>query len=289
MFTVKDLIDNYIFHLEKNNIDDAKFNVYCMAAEILKTTNSKLPFYFRNTASPQFNQELDSMISRRLNNEPLQYILGTWSFLDFDVKVTPEILIPRPETEEVFEAAQKLIKTDIIPVFGDSFVYADIGTGSGVLGIAIARAFPKANGFLSDISDKALDVANYNTKKLVNNLERITIKRTNLLSDYKNKSLNIIISNPPYIKTEEIDSLMPEVKEYEPHIALDGGTNGLSLIQKLIIQAESALISGGLLIFEHGHGQQKEILNMFSKDKWKNITGKKDLCDKERYVYAFLK
>ena len=157
------------------------------------------------------------------------------------------------------------------------------------MGIAIARAFPKANGFLSDISDKALDVANYNTKKLVNNLERITIKRTNLLSDYKNKSLNIIISNPPYIKTEEIDSLMPEVKEYEPHIALDGGTNGLSLIQKLIIQAESALISGGLLIFEHGHGQQKEILNMFSKDKWKNITGKKDLCDKERYVYAFLK
>jgi release factor glutamine methyltransferase len=219
------------------------------------------------------------MINRRLAHEPLQYILGEWCFLDFDVNVGEGALIPRPETEEVFLAAEKAIKANSIR---PDFHFADIGTGTGILGLAMAKYFPESIGYLVDVSDNALEIAKSNLQKYSELKPRLSLIKSDLLEAFKTDSLNVIISNPPYIDSEEVKSLMPEVVDYEPHLALDGGRNGLELIDKLLNQAKTVLKNKGLFIFEHGHGQRDEIKKLLSPC-WKIIKEGNDFADKERY------
>lgn len=290
MPTIREIMKSGAETLVKAGIENSEFEVQCMASEILKCDYSKLRARFTHTADETFAESLKSMTQRRCYHEPLQYILGNWDFLDFTVKVNQNALIPRYETEDVFSGAEKLINDLIVPKFGKNFSFADIGTGTGVLGIAMARRFSYATGYLADISKPALELAKENAARLIPPSERkISFVLSDLLEKFAPKSLNVIISNPPYIKTSDIPSLMPEVSKYEPILALDGSSNGLALIERLINEAKNALVAGGLLVFEHGHGQQKEILSMFGKEHWEKVEGKKDLSQKERYVAAFLK
>ena len=153
----------------------------------------------------------------------MQYILGEWSFLDFDVSVGSGALIPRPETEEVFMAAAKTIENT---AFSDSFKFADIGTGTGILGIALARKFAGASGFLVDISSDALQVAASNLHRFPELTSRIELINADLLSAFGIQQLHVILSNPPYVNSADIAHLMPEVSKFEPHLALDGGQSG---------------------------------------------------------------
>lgn len=286
MTTLGSLIDALKRRIVDSNVEDALFNVTCMAASLLGCRNSEV-FLMRNKeVDSNFIAKFKKMVERRCNNEPLQYILGEWSFLDFDVIVGPEALIPRPETEEVFEEAANLIKRHIIPAFGAGFTFADIGTGTGVLGISVARKFTESRGMLVDVSDEALLLADKNLKRFPELADRVVLKQGDLLSGFDPESLNFVISNPPYIDARDMEGLMPEVRCYEPHLALYGGEDGLDLIRKLIIQSAKVLKPGGILIFEHGHGQQKKILELFSSFDWLIPHGKNDLCGRERYVYA---
>lgn len=287
MTKIKEIINEATEQLNLACIDDAEFNVMCMASELLNCSNAQLPLYYRNLADNLFTNRLNQMVKRRINHEPLQYILGNWDFLDFTVKVDKRALIPRPETEEVFLAAHKIIKKHIIPIKGDNFNFADIGTGTGVLGIAMARAFPKAIGILTDISSDALSLAEENAQKLVPNCnKRIKFKICDLINEFEPNSLDVIISNPPYIKSDDINKLMPEIRDYEPHLALESGDLGYEMPVTILKKAEETLTDGGLVIVEHGDGQQNDILKCIDAKKWRIIEGKKDLNKKERYIFG---
>lgn len=304
--TIKEALNTAIRELEASNIDDAKQNVNLIAAKALNISYTQLPLHWNKPLSDDFYNEFQRMLKRRLKHEPLQYILGEWCFLDFDVNVSEGALIPRPETEEVFLAAVEAIKANFIK---PDFKFADVGTGTGVLGIAMTKYFPKAIGYLVDISDKALEIAKSNLLKYsellvqsndknnwiatasakprndglknINN-SRVSLMKSDLLETFQEDSLEVIISNPPYIDSEEVKTLMPEVVDYEPHIALDGGKNGLVIIDKLLKQAEKVLKNRGLLIFEHGHGQRKAI-NDLLYSSWKILKEGNDFAGKERY------
>jgi release factor glutamine methyltransferase len=277
--SIKELLNAAVQVLEKANIDDAKQNVNQMASKALNISYTQLPLHWQKPVSDSFINEFDSMINRRLAHEPLQYILGEWCFLDFEVNVGEGALIPRPETEEVFLAAEKAIKANSIR---PDFHFADIGTGTGVLGLAMAKYFSESIGYLVDVSDKALEIAKSNLQKYSELKSRLNLIKSDLLEAFKSDSLDVIISNPPYIDSEEVKSLMPEVVDYEPHLALDGGRNGLELIDKLLKQAEIVLKNKGLFIFEHGHGQRNEIKKMLSSC-WEILKEGNDFAKKERF------
>ncbi len=277
--TIREILKEAVAILEASGIEDAKHNANLLVAKLLSTPYTKLPFYWSEKASEELCTELSSMLQRRINKEPLQYILGEWSFLDFDVNVAPGVLIPRPETEEVFLAAVDAIKQSDLP---SSFNFADIGTGTGILGIAMATYFPKAVGSLVDISNDALAIAKSNLERYPELAGRTRLVKSDLLEAFSPDSLDVIISNPPYIDSEEVKTLMPEVVNHEPHLALDGGPGGLILIDKLLKQAETVLKPNGLFIFEHGHDQRKEIEKQLS-DSWGIIKEGNDFAGNERY------
>ena len=277
--SIKELLLESVKILEHSGIDDAKQNVNLITAKALGISYTHLPFYWSKPISSSFWKKFIPMLERRLLHEPLQYILGKWCFLDLDVNVGSGVLIPRPETEEVFLAAAEYIKASSLPY---NFVFADIGTGTGILGIAMAKYFPASTGTLVDISDEALKIAKRNLMKYSELNKRIKLKKSDLLEGFPENSLDVIISNPPYIDSDEIQNLMPEVLNYEPHLALDGGKDGLCLINELQLQASKVLKNKGIFVFEHGHGQRDKIKNLLLPC-WTIIKEGNDFADKERY------
>lgn len=277
--SIKALLNDAVQTLEKAGIEDAKLNVNLIASKILEIEYTKLPFYWNKPVADDFYNQFQKLIERRLKHEPIQYILGEWCFLDFDVNVGEGALIPRPETEEVFLAAVEAIKNNIQK---QDFKFADVGTGTGILGLAMAKYFPKSIGYLVDISDKALKIAERNLLKYSELKSRLSLVNSDLLEAFNVDSLDVIISNPPYIDSQEVLELMPEVTNYEPHLALDGGKGGLVLINKLQIQASKVLKNNGLFIFEHGHGQ-REAIEKLLLPSWKILKEGNDFADKERF------
>lgn len=265
--------------LAGHQIEDAAFNADCLAAHVLGISNGQLPQFWNQPADNGFIEPFQQLLDRRCRNEPLQYLLGEWSFLDFDVMVGPGALIPRPETEEVFMAAAAEISRK---AFATSFNFADVGTGTGILGIAMARKFSGAAGFLLDISPAALQIAAANLQRFPEAVARLELRQNDLLSGFSADSLDVVISNPPYIESAEVPFLQAEVSRFEPILALDGGKNGLELIERLLTQAVYVIRPGGLLIFEHGHGQRQNLKKLIDSS-WRLVAAADDLHGCERY------
>lgn len=280
--TLKAILVAAVDRLEKSGIDDASFNVDLLAASLLRLDRSRLPLLWNNPPDADFVAAFNELVERRAAHEPLQYILGSWSFLDFSVVTRPGALIPRPETEDLFMATVAAIKSSGL---SESFCFADVCTGSGILGIALLRWFPAAKGFLSDISAPALAIARENIENLIPAYAtRAMLLHGNLLQPFMPQSLDLVIANPPYVGDEEIPYLMPEVKDHEPIIALAGGNSGLDLIEKLIAQAMNCLRPAGILAFEHGHGQRQMIIQIIEKQKKCHILqAGNDLAGRERF------
>ncbi len=265
--------------LAGHQIEDAAFNADCLAAHVLGITNGQLPQFWSRPADDSFVGHFQQLLGRRCQNEPLQYLLGEWSFLDFDVRVAPGALIPRPETEEVFMAAAAEIAAR---PFAPAFSFADVGTGTGILAIAMARKFAGATGFMLDVSPAALQIAAVNLQRFPELAARLELRQNDLLTGFAPDSLDVVISNPPYIESAEVPVLQAEVSRFEPHLALDGGKDGLELIEKLLKQAVPVVKPGGLLVFEHGHGQRQR-LNQMLGSGWRVIAAADDLHGCERY------
>lgn len=200
---------------------------------------------------------ISSTLERRIKGEPLQYILGKTEFMGLEFKVNEKVLIPRPETEILVEAAIKYAKNKKI---------LDLGTGSGCIAVAIAKRSLDADVTAVDISQGALDIAKDNAKF---NGVNVRFIRTKLFKGLFSK-YDLIISNPPYIPRDQIRLLQPEL-EYEPFIALDGGNDGLGFYRKIIKEAPDYLRDNGILIMEMGFNQRKYIEDIFSEVKHFNI------------------
>jgi release factor glutamine methyltransferase len=211
------------------------------------------------------------LVSRRANHEPLQYITGHQEFFKLDFSVTPDVLIPRPETEIIVEAALELLKAN------DPALIADLGTGSGCIVISLLHELPNARAVAADISDKALAVASTNAQMHGVN-DRLTLVESDLFSAFApDEEFSVIVSNPPYVAAGEIAGLQSEVRDHEPLSALVSGDDGLSHIRTLMEQAPAFLLDGGHLIFEIGFGQSKAVERLIDERIWTLIEIRKDL------------
>ncbi len=214
-------------------------------------------------------------VNRLLAHEPVQYILGFSPFWDFEVKVTPDVLIPRFDTEVLVERAVTLAS----PLSKPSIL--DLCTGSGVVAIAVARQLPKAAVFASDISPEALDIAKENGSRLA---PRIDWRQGDLLTPWFGKRFDIITANPPYIVPYELNNMAPEVTKYEPHLALLGGSDGLDYYRKIIKNATLYLKNQGVLLMEIGAKQGVAVADLLRNNDYTNINITKDAQGLDRVV-----
>jgi release factor glutamine methyltransferase len=205
---------------------------------------------------------LRSLILRRSNGEPVQYLTGRQEFYGLSFQVTPQVLIPRPETEIMVEKALNLVRRHLL----SSIRFVDIGTGSGCIAVSIAHEVPTSIGWAVDISPAALKVARKNAIRH-GVAGRILFVQSDLLESFpRTPCLNFILCNPPYIAISECDSLPSEVRDHEPQEALFGGESGLEIYQRLIPEVSSRLVAGGYLLLEVGLGQAKQVGQLIEKE-----------------------
>jgi len=208
----------------------------------------------------------DELLARRTRHEPIQYITGEQEFFGLKFRVTPDVLIPRPETEHLVEAALARIDRKA------RLRIADIGTGSGAIAVALAHALPQAHITALDVSLAALALAQNNAARH-HVSDRIRFCESDLLGGVAGASFDMIVSNPPYVPQDEV--LDPQVRDFEPALALFAGSAGLDVYRRLIPQAQTALIPGAWLLLEIGHGQRDALAQLLAG--WNGVSFIDDL------------
>jgi release factor glutamine methyltransferase len=195
-----------------------------------------------------------TLVARHASSEPLHYITGEREFYGLSFRVTPAVLIPRPETEILVEKTIELMRSHSSPAR-----FVDVGTGSGCIAVSIANAVPSCTGWAVDISDDALEIARENAVRH-GVADRIQFIRGDLLECFlAAPRFDFILSNPPYVALQECDNLPPDVRNFEPHLALFGGESGLEIYSRLIPGVPSHLVPEGYLLVESGAGQAEQI------------------------------
>jgi release factor glutamine methyltransferase len=235
--------------------------------------------------------ELTQLWEQRIKeNVPLQYLTNTAYWRDFELEVSQDVLIPRPETEMIIDLAKDAITASPNPELSTG-IWVDLGTGSGAIAFGLADLFPNATIYAIDISVAALAIATANAKKL--NLDkRINFQQGCWWSrvEQLQGKISAMVSNPPYIPTAMIPHLQPEVTLHEPHLALDGGENGLQCLQYLVETAPDYLCSGGIWLTEIMAGQGQQVVEMLKKQgNYHQIKIYNDLADLDSFVLAYRK
>lgn len=225
--------------------------------------------------TPEQLARFQAALDRRASHEPIQYITGRQEFFGLTLRVTPDVLIPRPETEHLVEAA-----LDRIPANSPARIL-DVGTGSGAIALAIAAHRPHAAVTAVDTSPAALAIARENASAL-HLADRIRFVESDLLSAIPSESFDLILSNPPYVPANE--PLEPQVLHFEPHQALFAGKSGLDIYRRLIPQAQKSLAPNGWLLMEIGHGQQESLAQLLARSQ--NLAFVPDLQGIPRVVIA---
>ncbi len=245
--------------------------------------------------SDEMNTKIDALLKRRTGREPLQYILGYTEFYGLEIKVGPGVLIPRPETELLAEEAIRTVTSQKSQGTGEnkdssfilhpsSLMILDLCTGSGCIAIALAKEFPDARVYGTDMSADALVYARENAE--LNNIKNITFLKGDLFKPVRDMQFDMIVSNPPYIRTDDIKSLQPEISDWEPVAALDGGEGGLDYYRRIISGAGDYLKENGILLLEIGIGQSGSIRKMAEDEGFAGIHIFKDYAGIERIIKA---
>jgi release factor glutamine methyltransferase len=230
--------------------------------------------------------ELERLWRRHLSSaEPLQYLVGLCPWRDFTLQVAPGVLIPRQETELLADLA--LTCLELQPASLEPLLWADLGTGSGCLALALARALPGSRGFALDASVEALRVAATNLAVEVQE-QRVTLLPSHWwdsLAPWWGR-LGLVVSNPPYIPSATVARLDPGVRDHEPHLALDGGPDGLAAIREIMAGASAALAPGGWLFLEHHHDQSPAVMRLMHQAGLEQPTAHQDLEGTWRFASA---
>ena len=219
------------------------------------------------------------LVKRRADGEPFSYITGTKEFMSLDFKVKEGVLIPRPDTETLV--------SHIIETFKNkNALILDLCTGSGAIAVSIAKYLEDSFITAVDISDVCIETAKENAE--TNGVaDRVDIVKKDILTGFStDKQFDCIVSNPPYIKTEDIKTLMKDVKDFEPTLALDGGNDGLIFYRKISTLAKKLLKKDGMLTFEIGHNQAQDVYNIMKNESFSEIDFVKDLAGINRVIYG---
>ncbi len=269
---IKDAMQTAINKCKDNNINEVSNKVRRIMSFVTGIEKSYLLVHNMDELDIENEEKFFKYIEELVNGKPIQYILGNQEFMGINFIVNEDVLIPQPDTEilveETIKIAQKFSNPKIL----------DLCTGSGAIVISLSKFVPNAKLYASDISSKALEVAKKNSKSY-----KLKFIQSNLFENI-NDIFDIIVTNPPYIKTEEINMLGKEVQN-EPILALDGGQDGLFFYRQIIKQANNYLKNNGYLCMEIGEDQKEEILELIKQEaNYVNIKTYKDLSGNDRVI-----
>lgn len=261
-------------------IDTPGLDAEVLLAEVLHADRLSLYVHPEKILTDEEFSRFKNFVERRAKKIPVAYIIGKKEFFGMNFFVTPEVLIPRPDTEILVQFVIDALKN-----FSGGVKIADMGTGSGAICISIVKNLPNATAATVDISPGAIEVAKRNAENL-QVADRINFFPGNMFEPLSGKKFDCIVSNPPYIPTDEIKNLQPEVKT-EPKIALDGGADGLNFYRQLVKVAPDFLLPDGFFAFEIGIGQAEEVKKIIRREeKFCDIKILKDLSGIDRVVTA---
>ena len=277
---ISNLLANGSRILKSNSIKTHVLDSELILSDILKLQKEKLITNSDQSVSEKVINNFNKLILRRTKKEPIAYILNKREFWSKDFFVNQNTLIPRPETELLCEQLIKIFK-------GKSINFLDIGTGTGCILLTILSEISEAKGIGLDISKKAIDVARRNSKNL--NLTSRAKFFTRSLEEIYGYKFDLVVSNPPYIKSIDLKNLQEDVRKFEPKIALDGGKEGLDVIKKVIYKSKTILKKLGLLALEIGHGQHYKVSQILKKQGFKEELLIRDYRNNVRCIVARLK
>jgi release factor glutamine methyltransferase len=264
-------------HLERHGSPTARLDAELLIGHALDLGRVELYTGFERPLGDAELATCRELIARRAKREPVAYIVGRWGFRGLDVDVDRRVLVPRPETELVVDRC--LLLLDGVP----SPSAVDVGTGSGAIALALASEVPGAAVCGCDISDDALEVARGNGERLGIDVEWA---RSDLMDGLGGRRFDLIVSNPPYVATAEIDALEPEVRDWEPRGATVAGESGLEVVERLVQAAPAALEPAGALVVEVGAGQAAAVSRLMEAAGLGGVERDRDHAGIERIVWG---
>lgn len=284
MATIQELLVLGKEKLESSGNEYAKYERKVLLEEVLGCNYLYMLMNGEEEVSTEKEEQYLQLLERRCMHYPLQYLLGYTNFMDYTFFVDENVLIPRNDTEVLVECANEILDSMEEQKENRRLQVLDLCCGSGCIGISLKLYHRDIGLTLSDCSAKALEVA----KK---NLDKYQIDAELVCGDLFQKMIeksDIIVCNPPYIESKVIDTLMPEVKEYEPMLALDGGEDGLDYYRKIVKTAPEYLTDTGWLMFEIGYNQGEAVLSLMKETGFLDVKVKKDYAGLDRVVYGHL-
>lgn len=271
MKTLKDTLDEASAYLLRNKIDNSDLDAWYLLSHVLGINRAQYFLTYHNKMDEALYKEYMNLIKKRADHTPLQYILGYQEFMGLNFIVNEKVLIPRQDTEILVEEVGKVCTNkDVL----------DLCTGSGCIIISLAKLGNINRGVGVDISHDALELAKENA---YNNEVDIEWIQSDLFTRVEGK-FDIIVSNPPYIPTKEIQKLSLEVKDYEPSLALDGKEDGLFFYKKIIKDIKNYLKKDGYLFLEIGYNQGQDLINLIEKEGFRDIKVIKDYASLDRVI-----
>ena len=278
--TVLEAIQKSAEFLGKKNVESPRLQVELLLAHLLKMPRMKLYLNFERVLTVSETDALREFVKRRGQREPLQHIVGSTSFCGYEIAVNRHALVPRPETELLAELGWQFLST----INSQPSSALDFGTGTGCIAIALAAKCPNAKIVAVDISPDTLTLAKQNAiaNKVAGRIE--FLQGDGFVPLPEKSQFDLLISNPPYIPSAEIETLLPEVRDFDPRGALDGGTDGLDFYRKLAIEAKPFLKQEGKIMLEFGDGQSDVIRKIFEDEKWIVEAVKDDYSQRARIL-----
>lgn len=283
-WTVQRILEWTTTFLKQKGVESARLEAELLLSHARKCQRIRLYTDFGTLLTDEERSIMRELVQRRAKREPLAYIVGSREFYGRSFEVGPGILIPRPETETLVDACLELIPKD------EAREILEIGFGSGCIAITLAKQRPQCAVVATDISDVASEVAKRNCEKLgVTN--QVTLLSGDTLEPLKNtgRRFDGLVSNPPYIRDDERETLQPEVALHEPATALFAGADGLDVVRRIVAQAPDHLKPGAFLSLELDPAQCESVVALLESAGFESVTTRRDLCGNERVVVGLFK
>ncbi|MGI8670144.1 MAG: peptide chain release factor N(5)-glutamine methyltransferase [Aridibacter sp.] len=280
MINISQAIQEAAEILKNNRIAESLREANSILSLVLEKNRSFIIAHTEYELSSEEEEKFRNFIKRRANREPFQHIAGKQEFWGLDFIVTPDVLIPRSETELIVEAAIEILRDLENPNF------CEVGIGSGCISVSILHEIKNAKATGLDISNKTLEIAEKNAEK-IGVLNRLELKVSDVFEVLdKTEKFDLIVSNPPYVPFEDMSNLQPEVRDFDPQIALTDGKDGLSIIGRIINNSPDFLKPDGFLLMEIGFNQSDKVRRMFDLQIWREIEVFSDLQGIPRMIKA---
>lgn len=287
-WTVERLLTWTRDYFTRQGLESPRLCAEILLAHALGCQRLQLYTRYQTVPAPAVLDRFRAAVKEAATGKPISYLTGTKDFFSLTFEVTPAVLVPRPETEILVERTIDLVRKRVAPERGPegpAVAILDLCTGSGCIAAALAKSLPAARLFASDASGAALEVAKRNAAR--HKLEdRMEFREGDLLAPWGDAQFDVIVSNPPYIGTDEAADLPANVRDFEPHAALFAGADGLAVLRRIALEAGGAVRAGGYLLLEVGYRQAGAAKGLLEAARWRDIVTFRDHLKHERVVQA---